>query len=78
MPVELVLEAFESAVTMSTLGALDSSAVPEISGAHAEAVLEVEAEGAAGRNFGALYDAFLERAWDAVVAGPAHGALGPN
>jgi hypothetical protein len=42
MPVELVLEAFESAVTMSTLGALDSSAVPEISGAHAEAVLEVD------------------------------------
>lgn len=37
---EFVLEAFQSTVTMNTLGALDSSAVPELT-ADAEAVLQV-------------------------------------
>ncbi len=38
---EFVLEAFQSTVTMTTLGALDSSAVPELD-ADAEAVLHVD------------------------------------
>jgi hypothetical protein len=59
-------------VVLSLDAALIDALDAEIAAAEAdpEAVLGVEAEGAAGRNFGALYDAFLERAWDAVVAGP--------
>ena len=59
-------------VVLSLDAALIDALDAEIAAAEAdpEAVLAVEAQGAAGPHFGVLYDAFLERAWQAVVAGP--------